>query len=220
MIAERSERETRRLRRIAERFEREGFRVMIEPSSSALPEWLSSFLPDLVATRGSEGVVVEVKSREEVHGDKNIGRLAEIVDGHPEWRFELDISNPREPTTPKPPAWPAASESHIQEQLQAASQLMQSGLQGPALLSAWAGFEGAARQAVARHEVELTPMPSASLLKTLWSLGYLDPESRDKLTDLGATRNRVAHGADPFQLVKSADISILLEVATQLLSTD
>jgi len=219
MIAERSERETRRLRRIADRLKREGFLVTTKPRSSTLPRWLRSFAPDLIAERQGEGVIVEVKSREDAQGDRSLMQLAEIVEGKPNWRFELDISNPREAPR-EPPVWPAASKARVEEQLRAASQLMESEMYEAALLNAWAAFEGAGRHAMARSEVELSSRPTSSILKVLWSLGYLDPESRDRLRELESARNQAAHGSDPSQSIRPADVFALLEIASRLLNAE
>jgi len=220
MIHARTEREMRRLRRIASRFEREGFDVLIEPKGAAVPRWLRSFSPDLIAVRGDERVVVDVRSRQEAHGDDGLRRLAEAIENHPSWRLELDISNPRESAPPKESPAPLANRRQVREELEAAVQLMQSDLYVPALLLAWAGFEGAAREAMAHEDIELTPMPTASLLKTLVTFGYIDANMGDRLSALGAARNHIAHGSAPSQSLRPADIAVLLETAEQLMDAE
>lgn len=220
MIPARTEREARRLRRIAERFQREGFEVTSEPRGPSLPSWLRRFNPDLVATRGREGVVVEVRSRGEVRGDKSLQQLAEIVEEHPGWRFELDMSNPRETSQPEESAQAPASEPQIREYLQAADQLADKELWNPAILIAWAGFEGAARKAMAPHGFDPAPMPTVALLKALRTFGYVDAPSHERLRALSDVRNQVAHGAQASWRADPADVTFLIEVASQLLRID
>lgn len=48
---------------LAARYRQEGFEVVAEPSASELPDALRPFRPDLLARRGDETVMVEIKTR-------------------------------------------------------------------------------------------------------------------------------------------------------------
>jgi hypothetical protein len=204
------------LRRIAERLRAQGYEVTISPAPELLPRWLRNFRPDLLAVRGAEGLVVEVKSREEMRGDSQLQRLAEVVEARPGWRFELEVSNPRVVTDE--PAQVRAAEARIEDQLQAAVRLLEADLREPALLNSWAAFEGAAR-ILLEDEGTGAPVPTRQLLRTLWSFGYLEPETRDRLERLANARNLVAHGGEAPELSK-ADTDALDELTRDLLVVD
>ena len=82
---------------LAQRFREDGYDVIVEPSPDELPPALRSFRPDLLARRGSEGVIAEVKTRRPP-SRKNwttVERMAEATRAMPGWRFELTlITNP------------------------------------------------------------------------------------------------------------------------------
>src|SRR5689334_13639593 len=91
----RPEREIRRLREIAREYESRGYRVVVEPGEPDLPNWLQTLRPDLLAQGNGENVIVEVRSSASIRGSQDVSEIAEMIDEHPEWRFELVVSNPR-----------------------------------------------------------------------------------------------------------------------------
>lgn len=212
----RNEREARRLRRVAAAFEARGYTVCLEPSASDLPQWLGGFRPDLIATGNDESVVVEVKSREELHQSPALRELAEAVESQPGWRLQLDVSNPRE-TQSAQPSFSPAGQQRIEEWLRAALQLLDSGMVEPALIMSWAAFEGAARRVLEDSGSE-PPISTSALLKTLWAHGYLEPRTRDTLRTLADTRNRVVHGGEAARRVRASDSETLHRITQELLA--
>lgn len=217
MRSPRSEREAQRLRRVAAGLEREGFETCVEPGMSALPVWLRPFRPDLIARRGKEGVVVEVKSREDLHGDASLRELAAAIEDQPNWRLQLDISNPRD-SQREAAVLRAASERYIEDQLRASSQLLDAGLQAPALINGWAAFEGAARRVMEGAGEPAPPANTSALLRTLWAHGYLEPKTRDRLRELANARNQVVHGTEPTKKLRSSDTKALHRITRELLA--
>ena len=55
--------EEQRAHDLAEEYRKKGYHVIEKPSPEQLPDFLSSYRPDLLARKGQTGVVVEVKSR-------------------------------------------------------------------------------------------------------------------------------------------------------------
>ena len=66
--------------RVAQRYRDEGYQVIVRPFGEQIPPFLAGFQPDLIAIRGNEGVIVEIKiNRMDLSSDHQISRLAEIV---------------------------------------------------------------------------------------------------------------------------------------------
>ena len=71
------------LQATAEQYRREGYDVEIEPRLDFLPG-----RPDLVARKGGENRVIEVKSRSAL-GSRSASDIARIVRSQPGWSFDL-----------------------------------------------------------------------------------------------------------------------------------
>jgi Holliday junction resolvase len=67
-----NEPERQRLISIASEYEDQGYKVKLQPSPDELPDFLSAFEPDLIATGKGETVVVEVKTREELRNEQSV----------------------------------------------------------------------------------------------------------------------------------------------------
>ena len=77
---------------LAARYRQEGFEVVAEPSASELPAALRPFQPDLLARRGDEMVVVEVKTRRpKGEAWRKVEQLAEVARSLPRTRFDLVV---------------------------------------------------------------------------------------------------------------------------------
>src|SRR3954454_5486109 len=86
------------LERIAQRYPDQGYDVVVQPAEHQVPERIRGFEPDLIATRGNEGVVVGVKEdRGDVASDSRLAHLAEILNAWPGWRLDLVVLEAESP---------------------------------------------------------------------------------------------------------------------------
>src|SRR6478672_7315459 len=83
-----------RLARVAKEYRSKGYQVSLSPQSADLP-----YTPDIIARNDNETVVIEVKSN--LSQVSRINRMAQAVQEHPGWRFELIIAKGK-PRTPSP----------------------------------------------------------------------------------------------------------------------
>lgn len=74
--------EARRLQQVAEEYRARGYEVLLEPQRNQLPRALARLHPDLVARKGEELVVVEVKSRSALKNNAQVQELARTVRAH------------------------------------------------------------------------------------------------------------------------------------------
>lgn len=81
--------EQRKLRSVARRYERDGYRVTAPKRGEGLPAFLGGFTPDLIAESERDRVVIEVKRSDAVRGLNDLVALAERVSREPGWRLEL-----------------------------------------------------------------------------------------------------------------------------------
>ncbi|WP_166534940.1 hypothetical protein [Blastococcus xanthinilyticus] len=167
--------------RTIERLRAGGWDVVVRPGPDELPEALSDLQPDLVAHRGDEHAVVEVKSRL-APPNLDLVTLAERVASLPGWRLEL-VYIPDEPAVAEP--------AQLRRWASTASELAGSSPEAALLLS-WAALEGLLHQLAQQRGVDTNQ--AGSLLAALASLGVLDDDEHDRLRRAMTARNALAHG--------------------------
>jgi len=91
--------EHRRLLRLAREYRRAGYEVLVYPTDEDLPPVLQGCFIGLLAVKGDEVIVAEVRSRSNLtlNGPADLRRLAEKVETMPGWQFNLVVTNPRQP---------------------------------------------------------------------------------------------------------------------------
>src|ERR1051326_9517557 len=108
------EMEETKLEQLASEYRRKGYRVAVRPRAHELPAFLSPFQPDLLATSGDDHVVIELRSSPDL-ASESLVQLAEAVESHSGWRFELVIMNPQ--SAPEVPAHAELASEHRIESL-------------------------------------------------------------------------------------------------------
>jgi hypothetical protein len=211
-------RQERAIEKVAAQYRSRGYDVIVEPTPRELPEWLSDFRPDILARSDQEQVVVEVKAANAVRGEDWLAFLADAVGQHEGWRFEfVNVPGPRRTRTTEEPLTVVGSR-HVQEYADAARELEKAGYKEQAFVLAWTAFEGAFRTAFDRDRVKVGSANPTSVLKTLWSMGYLPERSdQNRLERLWEVRNRLVHGYT-IDYQSEGDIDYLLELSSRLLA--
>lgn len=92
LIAHESERQ--RVQKVGQVYRDKGYDVLIEPQGNQLPDFLQTFRPDLIAHKGDEHIVVEVRTRGQVSDFPQVNELAKLVRNEADWRFQLVLLGP------------------------------------------------------------------------------------------------------------------------------
>ena len=205
--------ERQRLERIAEEYRAKGYDVQVEPGGSDLPPFLIDHHPDLIARRGDERLVIEVKPPSsgepfEVHG------IAESIKKEAGWRLVLIAASPAEELVPGE-RLPLLSATEIERHQQEASRLLSEGQEEAALLLAWAAVEAQLRSQAKQEEIPLPRPDTQTLLRQMVSLGLVDRDQHKILNEAFRARGVVAHGfraeAEIHAMVRSLlDLSAIL----------
>ena len=192
------------LDRIALRYEKHGYSV-----NRDVPLEGSSMRADLVARRGDETVLVEVKAPFYEPDSPQLGELAAYAEQHG-WRFSIAIA--REDG--------AVEEVDVPTREQVLRWIADARTIAPASwmasLAATAAFEAAARHALARTERRTLPRASPSAhLQALASRGLVTPDEERVLRTLIDARNAAAHGIKMPSLAVDT-VPKTLQIATAL----
>jgi uncharacterized protein YutE (UPF0331/DUF86 family) len=166
----------------------DGFDVFLAPANGLLPAFLGNLRPDAIATKGDQGVVVEVVTRPNSEASKT-QQIREALSEHKNWQLRVLLLNASEPQT----NLPVQTLERLKKSLNEIERLKSSGLKGPALLVGWATFEALARVLLSGRFTK--PQPAKRLVDQLVEEGFLTPDEADRLRDLAEKRNRLTHGA-------------------------
>jgi hypothetical protein len=203
----------------AQEYASKGYRVVKDPDSTQLPDFLKGFRPDLIAYSDRENVVVEAKSSDALPESRDMVSLADVVSARPGWRFELIVTGPSMHEEAAGLDWWA-----IRHRIADARELL-SGQADAAAVLAWSAAEATMRLIAKQHRISLGSVQRnvpSFLVTKLYTLGLLSREDYDVLSEGIQMRNLIVHGYrtsgpthdEVRRLIDSAE-RLLAEVPTQ-----
>jgi len=182
--------------RVAKKYEKEGYKVFIEPQKTNLPFDLGLYRPDLIAVKSeNDGYIIEIKSKATRISVDQFRDLAENISQHNGWRFLLvtgdDISlNETEQKSEKL----LLSWEQILTRKEKGEKLLSLGEAEGAFLTFWGIFEAMMRKKAEQVSIPIERFPTLSLIKHLYSQGEISIEQFDKSLELMNVRNQFVHG--------------------------
>src|ERR1700682_188838 len=190
-----SELEQQKIDDLVSEYQGKGYAVRVRPPADQLPDFLRAFEPDLVATSSRDNVVIEVRASS-ANDAGQLTRLAEAVERQPGWHLEVVfVSHPVASEIPLEEQ--LAPEAQVNRLLSSAEALFADGEVEAAAMLAWSAAEAILRRSAQSAAPELERQSSARVLKHLYSLGRIEPETYENLLRLMQFRNAVAHGCEP-----------------------
>ncbi len=208
--------ERERLLKLAEEYHDQGYEVLFHPSSEDLPDFLRSYRPDMVVHRSDESVVIAVKSRSSLNSSSTqyLRSLAQVVEQHPGWRFELVMTNLEEAIY-SPKAEGSLQEHEIKSRLQVARQLSAEHPES-AILYSWSLVEATLRLVAEEEGLSLQRFDPLYLVKQLVTEGVISKSEYQLLMNALSLRNAIAHGFKTTQVTQNS-VYELIEITEQLL---
>lgn len=184
--------------RIAKQYRDEGYVIVTHPDADHLPAFAADFGVDILATRGDERVLVQVKQdRAALEADPNLPARAEITNAQPGWRYDLVILNEGDPLRRITRGAREPSNEEINEALGSVERMIDAGDLRPACVFAWAAVEAAMRRVASDTELYLPRTTPALLLRTLYGNGFLSRPDVDVFNALYRLRTEIVHGLVP-----------------------
>ena len=212
MIAEPLNLERSVLESLAQRYRHEGYEVVVAPRMADLPRSLQRFQPDLIARRGPEGIVVEVKRRRptDAGASAQIEQLAQAVRTLPNWRFELVVvDDVVEGPDSGGRDW---SPADVAQALFEVEELIEKERIEPALLLLYAAAEAQLRSVAAAEGIANLSHGVSPVISALTSVGVLSREEYKSLMDGLGARNAIAHGRRPEPMPDRETLLQLMEI--------
>jgi uncharacterized protein YutE (UPF0331/DUF86 family) len=199
---------------LRERYEGEGFSFTLHPQREQLPAFLGSYVPDALAQKPGHNVAIEVKRRPSPPTEPALKDIRRLFEGHSDWQFHVVFmgTDPLQ-STEIPTSAPGAVRGRVDE----IRALIVQGHHRAAFIMAWSLLEAALRALTS--ETVSRPRTPGTVLQTLATKGYIEPDIEGRMRSLIDLRNRIVHGdlaAEP----APADIELVLSAIEETLSTD
>ncbi|WP_426943826.1 hypothetical protein ACP4J5_12380 [Pseudomonas oryzihabitans] len=201
---------------LARDYLQQGFSVIKEPSADAIPFDLAGYIPDLIATKGSLNLIIEVKTKASRVSIDKFQSLAQEIALHDGWRFLLvtldDVDSSKIPSAnDELPTW-----HELDHKLQQAQSLIAEGALEPAVLYLWSIFEAALRKRAIAQRIPVERLPAPMLIKHMYSQGEVSVNDIDQIREFMDKRNRVAHGAN--EAVDPHELSLVFQTVNRILT--
>jgi hypothetical protein len=197
---------------------RDGYNVITHPKEDQLPPFGRDFGVDLVAERGDEKVLVQVKrDRSAVEADPNIPARAGITNTHPGWRYDLVVLTETDPMWRVLEKGREPTRDEIQQFINEVEVVLQAGAYKAGFLTAWAALEAAMRRVASDEELYTPRSTPAELLSTLYGNGFLPKEDFGRLRESFRVRSALVHGL-PQSDVGQAEVEEVIQATRYLLT--
>ncbi|MEB3359044.1 MAG: hypothetical protein VKK04_20125 [Synechococcales bacterium] len=180
------------VRSTANDLEDRGYSVIIEPNPSLIPFDLHPYRPDILATRGDENLIIEIKTRGSHRPIERYKEIAEIVGRHKNWRFMLSTIDEIEPTES------AMGEEQIDPRslnntLDKLGSLLEGENYNLALPYLWSVYISAMRIVGERANVPMDITSDRSVLNYMYSLGEISSDEYELARKFLNLRNKAVH---------------------------
>jgi hypothetical protein len=162
--------------------------VTVDPAPEQLPTGLRDLHPDMIAQRGDEHLVVEIRGLRQAGAGPEpaakdpLASIAARVAEMPGWQLEVIWTGQDEPPAPA---------SVLADRARRAADLVDVDAEA-ALLLAWSALEGVL--ATQAGQVGVRPQVGTNLTAELYSRGLLDEATYALVRDAQRLRTQVAHG--------------------------
>jgi len=187
--------EQNKIRQVAKDYEKNGYKVIIEPHGTNIPYFIKDYQPDIIATSEKDNVIIEVKTRSNFSTIDKLRDIADIVNNRENWRFELIV------TTSKQEVQSEIDRStielgltEIERNFKTVKTAIKQELYPSAFILLWAMLESIARQLLLEDKKKLNSRTSLVVIKTLFSFGHLTRKELDTLEKFFVIRNQIVHG--------------------------
>jgi Holliday junction resolvase len=174
----------------ASELEKKGYSVIIEPDPSIIPFELNQYCPDILATRGNENLIIEIKTRGSYRSIERYKEIAEIVGNHENWRFMLSTIDESESIQVQ------ADPKSLNRMLTKLDILLSGENYDLALPSLWSVYISAMRIVGERAGVPVDVTSDHSFLNYMYSLGEISSDEYELAQQFLKLRNKAAHSLE------------------------
>lgn len=189
-----SEKEAEKTRELTQELEAKGYVVKVEPSLDELPFSMHGYRPDLVAQKGQEGIIIEIKGSLKRLPINRFQDISKQVSDHKGWRFALvTLDDPLESSLDSFDVNVPDLE-YVKERFKKIDDVIRMQMLSAAILEGWSLIEACLRICADRANIPVTFLEASRLINHLYSEAEISMGQTDQLKELMKYRNKVAHG--------------------------
>lgn len=183
------------IRSTAEDLRKQGYAVTVEPASAVIPFDLKQYRPDILASRGDENLIIDIKARGSRRSIERYKEIAEIVGSHKNWRFMLSTVDETEPDGYTAVGQRPDTDS-LGRMLGKIDLLLSGENYDLAIPYLWLVYVSALRIVGERAKVPMDETSDGSVLNYLYSMGELSADEYELAKNFLTLRNKAAHRLD------------------------
>jgi hypothetical protein len=188
-----SQAEARMLDRLRKDYESQGYQILdrlpVERTGV-----LGAYRPDLVAKKGKEVIIVELKNSVETRESADLRALRDLVESHPGWHFRILLVGDSDQGGPGAKPRDRTVVDHSKRLARARTVWQRGDLEG-GLTLLWIAVEGALRSYFSKNrETPNKGVTALSMLRSLRDEGVVDDKELRSLADGYEARNQAVHG--------------------------
>jgi hypothetical protein len=184
-------------RLIAKRYEEQGYVVAIEPPASAFPFPLGNYKPDILATKGDDKLIIEVKSAGAGSNPDAYFHLDQEVQRHPGWKFLLVTVSDADLQEQASGKTHSVDLAKIQEYLRNIDQVAEKPELAILLLPGlWTAYMSALRLLAWHDGIDGESYSDLSFLNKTYTLGLLSYDEYESSKRLMKLRNHALHNLE------------------------
>ena len=196
---------TEAIQDVARQYRADGYQVTVRPDVDKLPSFVAGRAIDILAVKGDQQVIVEVKeTQQQLRSDTTFSRLVEMANTHPGWRVDLVVLNSDAIVESAPLKVVEPSIDATLHDLDQAEKSSQNGELSSAFIIAWSALESAMRRAARASGLEIKNISPSFLLNTLYANGLIERAAFDQLSAHLRLRNSLVHGLSAPQFSRDA----------------
>lgn len=196
----------RKIREVVKEYKSKGYSVIENPSKNDVPKFLNNFIPDLIAKKNEDNVIIEIKISSNTNRNQflELENIAKIIEKEKYWRFELIITNPKEYNDNN---GELLSDNEIISRIDSSKRILEDDI-NIAFLSLWTVFETIARKNLPNELYKNNTING--IIKDLYSKSLINHQEYKNLDDFLKNRNNIIHGFN--SEITKPDFENLLEL--------
>lgn len=180
------------VKNIARQLEKDGYVVQIEPAAAIIPFDLFGYQADILATKGEERLLVEVKTADSRRSLEKYKKISDIVSRHPNWRFLLTTVPPAvEPEEAIAP--PDVGRDEIRALVQRLDALLASESYSFAIPYLWNALMAGLRTRAFERKVPVDAVSDLRVISYMYSSGEISHEDYETMRRYYELRSSQTH---------------------------
>jgi len=201
------------VRIVAKELEDDGYTVIFEPSPEKIPFSLGSYIPDLLATKNNDNLIIEIKTRDTPSIVNRYREVIEIVQTHPYWKFLIKTFAETTEKTKTSLAQVTGLEN-IHQYFDKVKKICSVSPE-LAIPYLWNTIIALLRHKAVDVQIEYSELTDRSLINQLYTLGQISAEQYATLIKWNVLRNYAMHDLE-FS-AKPEDVCAMLAFIDKLL---